>query len=240
MEPILLYDTTLRDGTQGENSSFTADEKLAIAKMLDDIGIHYIEGGWPGSNPRDRQFFDLAKRTEFKHSRLTAFGSTRRPGISPDDDPNLKALIESKTPAVALFGKSWGLHVERIMENTLEENLAMISDSVKFLKSGNREIIYDAEHFFDGYKENREYAFKTLDAAMEGGADFIVLCDTNGGTLPFEIEAAIADVKEVLGVKYRGEHKRSGIRIGIHTHNDCGLAVANSITAVKAGATMVH
>lgn len=240
MEPILLYDTTLRDGTQGENISFTADEKLTIAKMLDDIGIHYIEGGWPGSNPRDRQFFDLAKRTEFKHSRLTAFGSTRRPGISPDDDPNLKALIESGTPAVALFGKSWGLHVERIMENTLQENLSMISDSVNFIKSGNREVIYDAEHFFDGYKENREYAFKTLDAAIEGGADCIVLCDTNGGTLPFEIEAAIADVKEVLGGKCLWEHSGKVIRIGIHTHNDCGLAVANSIAAVKAGATMVH
>jgi len=240
MEPVLLYDTTLRDGTQGENISFTADEKLIIARMLDDIGIHYIEGGWPGSNPRDKQFFDLAKRTEFINSRLTAFGSTRRPGISPDDDQNLKALINSGTPAVAVFGKTWGLHIEQIMENTLEENLVMIRDSVEYLKNNNREVIYDAEHFFDGYRENRDYALKTLDAAIEGGADFIVLCDTNGGTLPFDIESAIADVQKALGKKYRKRNKGNNIRIGIHTHNDCGLAVANSIIAVNTGAVMVH
>jgi 2-isopropylmalate synthase len=187
MEPVLLYDTTLRDGTQGENISFSADEKVKIALRLDDVGIHYIEGGWPGSNPKDLQFFDLAKRVEFKHARLVAFGSTRKPGTEPDKDENLKALLESETPAVAIFGKSWDLHVEEIMDNSLPENLAMIRESVKFLKWNGKEVIYDAEHFFDGYKNNRDYALQTISTASEGGADFIVLCDTNGGTLPHEI-----------------------------------------------------
>jgi len=240
MEQILLYDTTLRDGTQGEDISFTADEKLNIAEMLDDLGIHYIEGGWPGSNPKDKQFFDLAKRTKFKNSRLSAFGSTRRAGISPEDDPNLKALIESGTPVLTVFGKSWGLHIEEIMENTLEENLEMIRDTIEYLKHNNREVIYDAEHFFDGYKANCEYALKSLLSAIDGGADIITLCDTNGGTLPFEIEAAMTDVQNVLS-EYRVKNKQSKpVRIGIHAHNDCGLAVANSVTAVRAGAVMVQ
>ena len=155
MEPILLYDTTLRDGTQGENVSFSADEKVKIALRLDDNGIHYIEGGWPGSNPKDMQFFDLAKRVSFKNARLVAFGSTRKPGIKPEEDSNLTALLNSQTPTVTIFGKSWDLHVEEIMANSLEENLAMIFDSVKYLKDNGRETIYDAEHFFDGYKQNR-------------------------------------------------------------------------------------
>ncbi len=237
MESILLYDTTLRDGTQGENISFTADEKLDIAMRLDDFGIHYIEGGWPGSNPRDKQFFDLAKRSKFKKSRLSAFGATRRPGISPDDDLGLKALIESDTPTVTVFGKSWELHVVEIMENSLEENLEMIRDTVRYLKHNNREVIYDAEHFFDGYKENNEYALKTLISAAESGADIIVLCDTNGGNLPFDIETITNDAKTKLQKYYRGKNP---VRIGIHAHNDCGLAVANSIAAVKAGAVMVQ
>jgi 2-isopropylmalate synthase len=162
MEPIFLYDTTLRDGTQGENITFTAHEKVKIALRLDDFGIHYIEGGWPGSNPKDMQFFDLAKRVTFKKARLAAFGSTRKPGIAPDDDHNLKALLASETPTVTIFGKSWALHVEEVMSNSLEENLAMIRDSVQFLKWSGREVIYDAEHFFDGYKNNSDYAVKTL------------------------------------------------------------------------------
>ena len=202
MEPILLYDTTLRDGTQGENISFTADEKLNIAEMLDDLGMHYIEGGWPSSNPKDKQFFDLAKRIKFKNSRLSAFGSTRKSGISPEDDPNLKALIESQTPVLTVFGKSWNLHIKEIMGNTLKENLEMIRDTIEFLKHNNREVIYDAEHFFDGYKANGEYALKTLLAAADGGADIITLCDTNGGALPFEIESAAIDAQNVLG-EYR-------------------------------------
>jgi len=227
MEPVLLYDTTLRDGTQGENINFTPDEKLRIARRLDDIGIHYIEGGWPGSNPRDRQFFELAKSAEFKNARLTAFGSTRRPGISASEDQNLLALLESETPAVTIFGKTWDLHVEKIMDNTPDENLAMIRESVAFLKEHGREVIYDAEHFFDGYKDNREYALQTLTAAAEGGADFIVLCDTNGGTLSFELEGIMEEIS--LPVPF-----------GVHSHNDCGMAVANSLTAVRAGATMVQ
>ena len=240
MESILLYDTTLRDGTQGENINFSAHEKIKIAEWLDDLGIHYIEGGWPGSNPRDMQFFDLAKNTKLKNARLTAFGSTRKPGVDPGDDFNVKALLESKAPAVTIVGKSWDLHGEQVMNNTLEENLAMICDPVAFLKQNGLEVIYDAEHFFDGHRENRGYALQTLTAAVDGGADFIVLCDTNGGTLPFELESMIGDVRETFHEKYGMPTRAKPIKIGIHTHNDCGLAVANSITAVKAGAVMVQ
>jgi 2-isopropylmalate synthase len=240
MEPIRLYDTTLRDGTQGENITFSADEKVKIALRLDDMGIHYIEGGWPGSNPKDMQFFDLAKRVKLKTARLVAFGSTRKPGIQPDEDENLKALLASETSTVAIFGKSWDLHVGEVMGNTLEENMAMIRDSVKFLKWNGREVIYDAEHFFDGYKNNPDYTLQTLQAAIEGGADFVVLCDTNGGSLPFEIESIIAEVKKALNEKGFATSGNKSIRLGIHTHDDCGLAVANSITAVQSGVEMVQ
>ena len=240
MDPILLYDTTLRDGTQGENVTFSADEKLNIAMRLDDIGIHYVEGGWPGSNPRDVAFFNLAKRVNFKHARLAAFGSTRKPGIRPDQDNNLNALLQAETSAVTVFGKSWDLHVEKIMNNTLPENLAMINDSVSFLKQHGREIIYDAEHFFDGYKHNRDYTLQTLAAALDGGADFIVLCDTNGGTLPFELESIMAEVQQQLNSIGNGAPQGGSVQLGIHSHNDCGMAVANSITAVQNGALMVH
>ena len=231
MEPVLLYDTTLRDGTQGENINFSAEEKIKIAQRLDDIGIHYIEGGWPGSNPRDRQFFDMAKAIRFKHARLAAFGATRRPGILPGDDPNLAALVESGTPVVAIFGKSWDLHV-KLMGNTMEENLFMIEETVAYLKRKGREVIYDAEHFFDGYRDNPEYAMLTLGAAIRGGADTVVLCDTNGGSLPFFVSEAFQSVREAV--------RESEVRLGIHTHNDCGLAVANSIEAVRHGAAMVQ
>ncbi len=240
MDPILLYDTTLRDGTQGENVTFSADEKLNIAMRLDDIGIHYIEGGWPGSNPRDVAFFNLAKRVTFKYARLAAFGSTRKPGTRPDRDDNLNALLETETPAVTVFGKSWDLHVEKIMNNTLQENLSMINDSVAFLKQHGREVIYDAEHFFDGYKDNRDYAMQSLAAALDGGADFIVLCDTNGGTLPFELESIIAGVQQQMNNISTGPSQNGSVKLGIHSHNDCGMAVANSITAVQNGAVMVH
>jgi 2-isopropylmalate synthase len=240
MDPILLYDTTLRDGTQGENVTFSADEKLTIAMRLDDIGIHYIEGGWPGSNPRDVAFFNLAKRVTFKYARLAAFGSTRKPGTRPDRDSNLNALLETETPAVTVFGKSWDLHVEKIMNNTLPENLSMINDSVAFLKQHGREVIYDAEHFFDGYKDNRDYAMQSLAAALDGGADFIVLCDTNGGTLPFELESIIAEVQQQMNNIGSGPSQNNSVKLGIHSHNDCGMAVANSITAVQNGAVMVH
>ena len=240
MDPTLLYDTTLRDGTQGENITFTADEKIKIALKLDDMGIHYIEGGWPGSNPKDMQFFDLAKRVKFKNARLAAFGSTRKPGIAPGEDENLRALLKSETPVVTIFGKSWDLHVEEVMDNTLEENIAMIRDSVKFLKWNGREVVYDAEHFFDGYKNNSDYALQTIAAAIESGADFIVLCDTNGGSLPFEIESIVNAVKDFMADKEYSDSKGAAIKLGIHTHNDCGLAVANSITAVQAGSVMVQ
>jgi len=240
MDPIFLYDTTLRDGTQGENVTFSAEEKLNIAMRLDDIGIHYIEGGWPGSNPRDVAFFNLAKRIDFKHACLAAFGSTRKPGIRPEQDDNLNALLETETPAVTVFGKSWDLHVEKIMSNTQKENLSMINDSVAFLKKHGRKVVYDAEHFFDGFKNNRDYALKSVAAALDGGADFIVLCDTNGGTLPFELEAIIAEVQQQLNCIGTGPSQNASVRLGIHCHNDCGMAVANTITAVQKGAAMVH
>jgi len=240
MDPIFLYDTTLRDGTQGENVTFSAEEKLNIAMRLDDIGVHYIEGGWPGSNPRDVAFFDLAKRVKFKQARLAAFGSTRKPGTRPDEDNNLIALLETQTPAVTIFGKSWGLHVEEVMNNTLKENLAMIGDSVAFLKQQDREVIYDAEHFFDGYRNNKDYALQTIAAAISGGADFIVLCDTNGGTLPLEMDSIITEVQKEIINNSADSSQKDAIKLGIHSHNDCGLAVANAITAVHKGAVMVH
>ena len=234
MDPIQIYDTTLRDGTQGENINFSSKEKVKIAKKLDELGVHYVEGGWPGSNNRDARFFELAQQEKFNHSRITAFGATRKPGITAADDANLQALIASNTPAVAIFGKSWPLHVETIMGNTREENLAMILDSVTFLKSHDREVIYDAEHFFDGYKDDATYASQTLQAAAEGGASFLVLCDTNGGTLPSEIQMIVTELKQYL------DSQGCTVRLGIHCHNDCGMAVANSISAVQAGATMVQ
>jgi 2-isopropylmalate synthase len=234
MEPILIYDTTLRDGTQGENINFSSAEKVKIAKKLDELGIHYIEGGWPGSNRRDVRFFELARMEKFENARITAFGATRKPGTAAGDDPNLNALIGSQTEAVAIFGKSWGLHVEQIMSNTLQENLDMIRESVAFLKAHDKEVLYDAEHFFDGYKDDADYAVQTLVAAMDGGADFLVLCDTNGGTLTFEIESITRAVRSRLN-----DHGLSP-RLGIHCHNDCAVAVANSIAAIQAGAVMAQ
>ncbi len=238
MDQLWVYDTTLRDGTQGENVNFSAEDKLNIAHRLDEFGVHYIEGGWPGSNPRDIQFFDIAKRVEFKNARLAAFGSTCKPETVPEDDTNLQAILQSDTPVVTIFGKSWILHVEQIMKNRPAENLRMINESVAYLKSQNKEVIYDAEHFFDGYKDNAEYALKTLQAAVSAGADFIVLCDTNGGTLPSEIESVTDEVRQSLVDANTADD--FSIKIGIHTHNDSGLAVANSIAAINAGATMVH
>ena len=225
---IFLYDTTLRDGTQGENVNFSAVEKIKIARYLDHIGIHYIEGGWPGSNPRDREFFELAKHETFQNAKLTAFSSTRRPDITPSQDHNLQALLAAQTPAVAIFGKTWDLHLG-LIKTTPDENLKMICESIAFLKDHDREVIYDAEHFFDGLRANKDYALETLRAAATGGADFIVLCDTNGGTLHFDIETQVKEVCSFLPVK-----------IGIHTHNDSGLATAGSISAVLSGADMVQ
>lgn len=226
---ILLYDTTLRDGTQGEEVSLSAEDKLRIARKLDEMGIHYVEGGWPGSNPKDARFFEMSRGCAFRTTRLAAFGSTRRPFIKPEEDPNLLALLETGVKTVTLFGKSWDLHATEIIGASLDENCAMIRDSVGYLKSKGREIVYDAEHFFDGYKANPPYALRSLQAAMEAGADFIVLCDTNGGTLPHELSAIVARVMEGIDRP-----------AGIHAHNDCGLALANSLAAVQAGVTMVQ
>ena len=234
MERILIYDTTLRDGTQAENINFTSEEKIKVAKKLDELGVQYVEGGWPGSNLRDVRFFELALKEKFTHARIAAFGATRKPGIAAADDPNLQALIAARTPAVTIFGKTWPLHVEQVMGNTREENLAMIRESVAFLRSQDREVIYDAEHFFDGFKEDSQYASQTLMEAVESGADFLVLCDTNGGTLPSEIYAIVTEIQAYFKAEGRSP------RLGIHCHNDCGMAVANSISAVQSGAVMVQ
>ncbi|MCK9364283.1 MAG: citramalate synthase [Syntrophales bacterium] len=227
---MLLYDTTLRDGTQGEQINFTAEEKLRIAQRLDDNGFHYIEGGWPGSNPKDMRFFELAKEIEFKQARLTAFGSTRKPDSKPEDCPNLQALLAAATPTVTIFGKSWDLHVNEILQTSLAENIAMVRDSILFLKSVGKETIFDAEHFFDGYKNNPRYALQVIETAAAAGADMIVLCDTNGGAMPQEITEIIHSVGELIPPE----------RLGIHTHNDCGVAVANSLAAVLCGVRMVQ
>ena len=184
---VYLYDTTLRDGTQGEGVSLTVEDKLKITKKLDELGVHYIEGGWPGSNPKDLEFFQRIQEEPLKQAKISAFGSTRRVGTRTEDDTNIKALLEAETPVVAIFGKSWDFHVTTALKTTLQENINMIWDSVHFFKEQGREVIYDAEHFFDGYKANPAYALKTLKAASKAGADWIVLSDTNGGTLPQEI-----------------------------------------------------
>jgi len=227
---ILLYDTTLRDGTQGHRITFSAEDKLRIATRLDEVGFHYIEGGWPGSNPRDMRFFRMAGEVTFKSARLTAFGSTRRSGMAADECPNIRALLEADTPAVAVFGKSWDLHAKEILGVSLDENLSLIGDSVRYLKSKGKEVVYDAEHFFDGYKHNPEYALRTVRAALEAGADSIALCDTNGGTLTWELMEIIGETVSQL----------SPPCLGIHAHDDCGLALANSLAAVEAGAEQVE
>lgn len=226
---ITIYDTTLRDGTQGEYVNFSAEDKLRIARKLDEYGFPYIEGGWPGSNPKDERFFQLVRRNPFKSARLTAFGSTRRANIRPHEDQNIQALLKTALETVSVFGKSWDLHVSEILEVPLDENVAMIEESIAYLKENGREVIFDAEHFFDGYKHNPVYAFKTLKAAIDGGSHIIVLCDTNGGTMPEEISDIMKKVIPHLSVP-----------VGIHAHNDCGLALANSLAAVNAGATMVQ
>lgn len=224
---VEILDTTLRDGTQGEGISLSVDDKVAIAKRLAAFGVHVIEGGWPGSNPKDAEFFERMKGVDLGETKLSAFGATRRKGLLPEEDPSVLALLGAKTPVVVLFGKSWTLHVLEALETTLEENLRMIQDTVAFFAKRGRRVIYDAEHFFDGYKEDPGYALATLEAAAEGGADTLVLCDTNGGTLPEEVYAITKAVVD----------RFPRLRIGIHPHNDAELAVANALAAVRAGAT---
>ena len=226
---ILLYDTTLRDGGQAEGVAFSLPDKLRIADRLDRVGIHYIEGGWPGSNPKDMAFFREIKKYPLRQARVVAFGSTRRAGVSVKKDPNVISLLEAGTPAIAVFGKSWILHVTDVLRAAPDTNLEMIRDTVSYLKSKGKELIYDAEHFFDGYKDDPEYALATLKAAADGGAEFLVLCDTNGGCLPEEISGITNAVRESFTLP-----------LGIHTHDDGGLATANTLAAVRAGAVMVQ
>jgi 2-isopropylmalate synthase len=226
---VYLYDTTLRDGSQAEDVNFSVEDKVRVARKLDQFGVHYIEGGWPGSNPRDVEFFREMKKVSLKKARLAAFGSTRKAKLKVTQDPSLKALVSSGARVATIFGKTWDLHVLKALKTTLGENLAMIEESVAFLGKHLDEVVYDAEHFFDGFKANPDYALQTILAAEAAGADCIVLCDTNGGTLPHEIEEIIAQVKRVIATPF-----------GIHAHNDAEVAVANSVAAVRMGAVQVH
>lgn len=226
---IQIYDTTLRDGTQSEGFNLSANDKLRIAKRLDDFGVAFIEGGWPGSNPKDVEFFERARDLEWQTAKIAAFGSTCRVKGGPEDDANIKALIDACTPVCTIFGKSWTLHVTDVLLTTLEDNLRIIEQSVGYLRAQDRRVIYDAEHFFDGYKADSSYALETLRAAVRGGAETLVLCDTNGGTMPWEIEAIVREVKTAVG------HP-----LGIHTHNDGECGVINSLMAVREGAIQVQ
>ncbi len=226
---IFTFDTTLRDGTQGESVSFSVEDKLQIAEKLDELGIDYIEGGWPGSNPKDQDFFHRAKSLHLKHAKLTAFGATRFAKNPVEQDANVAALLAAQTPVVSIFGKSWDFHVHRALGITEEENLRLISDTVSYLKAHGREVVYDAEHFFDGYEANPAFALRTLESAKKAGADVLCLCDTNGGTLPGRLGQVVQEIRRAF----------DGV-IGIHCHNDSDFAVANSILAVQAGATHVQ
>lgn len=226
---VTLYDTTLRDGAQTEGISFSVTDKLRIAQKLDELGVHYIEGGWPGANPKDMEFFKKIKDVRLKNSEVVAFGSTRHAKSRPGSDPVLKGLLQAQTKTITIFGKSWDLHVKDVFKIPLDENLKMISDSIRFLRSQGRQVFFDAEHFFDGYLHNSDYAKKAILAAQEAGASAVILCDTNGGTITSEIFKIVQEIKELLDVP-----------VGIHVHNDGDMAVANSIAAVQAGATQVQ
>lgn len=226
---VAIYDTTLRDGSQGEGVSYTATDKIRIAKRLDAFGVAYIEGGWPGSNPKDAEFFERARDIEWGTAKIAAFGSTRRAKMQAGEDPNLVALVESKAPVCTIFGKTWDLHVTEVLRTTLEKNLEMIEESIAFLVKSGRKVFYDAEHFFDGYRADASYALETLRAAARGGAETVVLCDTNGGSLPWQIEDIVREVRQKLDTA-----------VGIHAHDDTGCGVANSLAAVRAGATQIQ
>ncbi len=229
---VEIYDTTLRDGTQGEGVSFSLVDKLKIVRQLDELGVDYIEGGYPLSNPKDAAFFEEAAKLRLSHARVCAFGMTRRKGVKPQDDAGMRALVAAGAPVVTIVGKTWDIHVDEVLRITREENLDMIRESIAFCRSQGREVFYDAEHFFDGYKANAAYALRTLQAAVEGGATRVILCDTNGGSLPDWVARATNEVRAALGDSAPG--------LGIHTHNDSGLAVANALAAVSAGAVQVQ
>ena len=228
-DSVEIYDTTLRDGSQAEDIAFSVEDKVRIAHKLDELGIHYVEGGWPGSNPKDLQFFREIQATPPSHAKVVAFGSTCRAGTPPQHDPNLQTLIEAGTEIVTIFGKAWDIHPLEALNITLDQNLEIIYQSIRFLKDRVSEVIFDAEHFFDGYKNNSRYALTVLSVAQEAKADWIVLCDTNGGTFPYEIQSILQDVKKGMTVP-----------LGIHVHNDTGMAVANTIFAVKEGVRQVQ
>jgi len=229
MTRIAIYDTTLRDGSQGEGVNFSLHDKLLITARLDELGVDHVEGGYPLSNPKDAAYFRAVRDLDLKHARVCAFGMTRRKGIAAEDDTGMKALVEAGTPAVTVVGKSWDFQAREVLNVSLDENLRMIADSVAYLAANVGEVIYDAEHFFDGYKRNPDYALQTLQAAATAGAAWLVLCDTNGGALPEEVDEAVAAVRKAVPVA-----------VGIHTHNDCELAVANTLAAVRQGATQVQ
>jgi 2-isopropylmalate synthase len=230
MKPeVEIYDTTLRDGSQGEGINFSVADKLRIAERLDAFGIHYIEGGWPGSNPKDIEFFEEAKRRKLRHALLAAFGSTRRKAMPVEKDEQVRLLLEAQTPVVTIVGKTWVLHVQEVLRTTPQENLGMIADTVRFLKDNGKIVVYDAEHAFDGYKDNAEYAMATWQAAEKAGADIVVLCDTNGGCLPH-------DIRDIT----RAAFGKLTARIGIHTHDDIGLGVANALAGLEGGATHIQ
>ncbi len=229
--PVVLYDTTLRDGTQGENITLSLADKLRIARMLDEYGMPYIEGGWPGSNPKDIEFFKAARGMTWRTAKLAAFGSTRHRSNRAEEDPNLRELVAAETPVVTIFGKSWLLHVVEVLGATPAENIDMIADSVLFIVDRGRELVYDAEHFFDGYRSDRDYALATLRAARDAGARTLVLCDTNGGTLTDNLVRIVDDVRASV----EADPGAPAVTWGIHTHNDAELAVANSMAAVAAG-----
>lgn len=231
---IELYDTTLRDGTQAENFNLSVDDKIKACRQLDQLGIDYIEGGWPGSNPHAVDFFKQMQQVELRHARLAAFGSTRHFQNPPEKDGNIQALLDARTPAVTIFGKSWDVHVRDALRIELEDNLKIIEDSMAYLRPQVQHLIYDAEHFFDGFKNNTEYCLATIGRAVAGGAETVVLCDTNGGTLPHEIPAIIAQVKQYL------TDKGTPVRLGIHSHNDSETAVANALIAIDLGADHVQ
>ena len=229
MSRVSIYDTTLRDGSQGEGVNFSLQDKLLLTTRLDDIGVNYVEGGYPLSNPKDFEYFQAVRELPLKHAKVVAFGMTRRKNAPPDTDTCLKALLDAKTPVVTIVGKTWDFHVTNVLGTTLEENLKMIADSLAYCKSQGREVFYDAEHFFDGYRANPEYALKTLRAAADAGASVVILCDTNGGTMPERVAEVVAVVRRELSCE-----------VGIHCHNDCELAVANTLAAVREGATQVQ
>jgi 2-isopropylmalate synthase len=229
VKKVFLYDTTLRDGTQMEEISLSVLDKIVIAEKLDEFGIQYIEGGYPGSNPKDKEFFERAKRMRLRNARLCAFGMTRRVGKECGDDPNIKALLSAETPVVTLVGKSWDFHVTEALRTTLDENLKAVRESVEFIRKRGAQVFFDAEHFFDGYKRNPRYALKVLQAAADGGAEWLILCDTNGGSLPTEVGRIVKEVR-----------KKVRLPLGIHTHNDSEMAVANTLVAVENGVTQVQ